>query len=230
MKHIPMPYKPAMVQAKLARRKTQTRRLPNATNIICNTAKFGQLDFSKVVVNGKGSGYEYMKVYRPEDDTWHRVFYKAEPGDVLWVRECFTYNGFYYIYKADHPGMPLKWKPSIHMPKKACRMWDKVLSIRVERVQDISEDDAIAEGVDNWTWKNMATPQNWLDYTDPQGPPLFSAYDSFMSLWDSINGAESLKANPWLFVIDFEPCDMPKDFLIKHSPHINAVGDFHGFM
>jgi hypothetical protein len=95
------------------------------------------------------------------------------------------------------------------MPKDAARIWLRIKDVRVERLQDISEDDALAEGIDNLTWKDMAYPQNFFDYMDPVGPPLCSAFYSFMSLWDKINGEESTDSNPWVWVIEFERIEKP---------------------
>ena len=76
-----------------------------------------------------------------------------------------------------------KWKPSIFMPKEACRIFLKVTDVRVERLQSISEADARAEGVDS--------------------------VDAFFALWQKINGTESLAANPWVWVYEFEVIPKP---------------------
>ncbi|GAB3233180.1 hypothetical protein GCM10027346_20960 [Hymenobacter seoulensis] len=93
------------------------------------------------------------------------------------------------------------WKPSIHIPRKASRILLEIVSVRVERLQDISHEDAVAEGIEqteawggDWTW--------YQDYTDDSNQLL--ARDSYRSLWAKINGPESWKANPWVWVVEFK--------------------------
>lgn len=129
------------------------------------------------------------------------------PGDRLWVRENFfpiypqdlTYNGgrpIEYDYAATYQhgyrlgdliGKKKKWKPSIHMPRIASRITLEITGVRVERLQDISRGDAMAEGC---PFQNMAdgpNPCNW-----------------FAGLWGSINGTESWQSNPWVWVVEFK--------------------------
>lgn len=135
----------------------------------------------------------------------------GKPGDVLWVRESFMELGFVgnYVFKADDP-IPLndgdRWKPSIHMPKAAARIWLEVTEVKVERLQDITEESAIAEGIES-TWTVNRNPgTEYKNYYPPnKGGKGFSiARWSFQSLWQSINGAESWTANPWVWVIKFK--------------------------
>lgn len=95
-----------------------------------------------------------------------------------------------------------RWRPSIHMPRAACRLVLEVTETRVERLHDISDEDAIAEGVEQlpegfWRWKNYSDESQHV-------PSLGSPRDSFWSLWESINGRESLRANPWVWVVKFK--------------------------
>lgn len=140
----------------------------------------------------------------------------GQKGDIFWVRETFCKSldvpGEYY-YKASNPevctedcdGSP--WKPSIHMPKDAARIWLKRTGTRIERLGDISEEDAIAEGIHR-EWDGTAYwYKNYLD-TFPsnfKGVPK----RSFQSLWNSINGPESWDANPWVWVLEFERIEKP---------------------
>jgi hypothetical protein len=107
-----------------------------------------------------------------------------------------------------------KWEPSIFMPKWACRIWLEVTDVRVERLQDISEADAIAEGIDVSINSNGSS---YCDYTLKNKEDQFEWYTSpklsFFSLWKYINGKASLDANPWVWVYTFKRCEMPKDFL-----------------
>ncbi|BFI46017.1 phage-like protein [Yersinia pseudotuberculosis] len=126
----------------------------------------------------------------------------GKPGDQLWVREAFA-TGLCtkstLAYRATHRPEDLeegwfekiKWTPSIHMPRWASRINLLITGVRVERLQDISEQDAMAEGCaygkGNGEIDLAVRPEN-----------------HFPTLWASIYGAESWQANPWVWVIDFE--------------------------
>jgi hypothetical protein len=131
------------------------------------------------------------------------------PGDVLWVKETWSKNSDGSIdFKTDFPFThPMGgWKPSIHMAKADARFWLMVEDVRVERVQDITEDDAIGEGVERWTDTRLKSqPIRYKVYTnsDPEALYTSSAKDSFETLWISINGEESWDSNPWVWVIKF---------------------------
>lgn len=115
---------------------------------------------------------------------------------------------FYYKWEAGQS--PFKWKPSIHMPREAARIFLKVTGVRVERLQDISEEDAIAEGIERIA--DYGTTGYKL-YTQPDA--AFSDIDakwSFESLWHSINGEESWNENPFVWVYDFERIEKPLKF------------------
>lgn len=129
---------------------------------------------------------------------WEAIIYRAD-GEWIWC------DADGYSTEKSH------WKPSIHMPKDAARIWLRITKTRVERLLDISDEDAIAEGIDTETFKNMAAPQNFFDYMDPTGPPLLSAFDSFISLWDSINGEFSADEDPSVWVIEFERIEKPEN-------------------
>lgn len=109
-----------------------------------------------------------------------------------------------FYYKWEPGSSPLKWKPSLFMPKEAARIFPKITNIRIERLQDISEVDAIAEGIKPLDyWRDRHYPGHYFNYlNDGRGPqtPRFS----FFTLWESINGQESLASNPWVWVYDFE--------------------------
>jgi len=147
----------------------------------------------------------------------------GKPGDLIWVREAFLklipdhIITSTYAYKADSipdteeirkdyikSGLKYQWKPSIHMPKSASRIWLMVEDISVERVQEISEEDAKAEGVRYIEADNLFQ-RGYFNYgsqdIDEPNPP--SAKSSFESLWISINGEESWESNPWVWVIKY---------------------------
>lgn len=89
------------------------------------------------------------------------------------------------------------WKPSIHMPRAACRILLEVTGVRAERLNSISQEDAQAEGMELTGWRPT--------YSDPDsGGEVWTPYDNFAQLWESIYGEESWKANPWVWVIEFK--------------------------
>lgn len=137
----------------------------------------------------------------------------GKPGDRLWVRETWgnEYGGG-YLYKASHEHMTPgdnRWRPSIHMPRAASRILLEITDVRVERVHDISEADAISEGVESWVEDRMKSrPTHYKIYyqTNPKDPDFYSstAKVSFETLWQSINGPESWNENPFVWVITFK--------------------------
>lgn len=165
----------------------------------------------------------YREYLKPDEfgypDVNNRVIeYRADnPGDIY----LFDGDGFQEFNK-DGSEKFIPWKPSIHMPKAAARIFLKVVSVRVERLQDISEADAVAEGL------AMQSKDNGITYKfgipDRDGLPgtcdngwAWSDWDqnpveSYKSLWQSINGPESWDANPWVWVVEFEKCDKPENF------------------
>jgi hypothetical protein len=155
---------------------------------------------------------------------------QGKAGDILWVRETWApglSNAEPYAYKATakwddfEDGTPdsfkeIKWRPSIHMPRHACRLKLKILSIRVERLHDITPDDADREGVESWnedyTSEEGALHADYANYlwVNKKGHPEYhfpsfpNPIDSFRSLWIKINGQESWDSNPWVWRIEFE--------------------------
>lgn len=109
-------------------------------------------------------------------------------GDRLWVRETFAIHGGEIAYAAtdQHLVGCDRWKPSIHMPRRASRIVLEIAGVRVERLNEISRGDAMAEGCPH---SNLAYGQNPCDW--------------FRELWKSTNGPESWAANPWVWVIEF---------------------------
>lgn len=124
----------------------------------------------------------------------------CQPGQTLYVRETWGVKSYgtpggmagKYVYKADG-GECQKWRPSIHMPRAAARLFLRVTDVRVERLRDITEEQAIAEGV----------------RIGLGGEPYFSCRNAFQALWDStIKPADRERygwdANPWVWVIAFK--------------------------
>lgn len=202
MKERPILFSGPMVRAILEGRKTMTRRVVKLRH-----------GADVVVVNGQ--------VWKPA-----RVDYAGyvdcpygHPGDRLWVRESWRtvkeaddiaprdLNAAHrYWYEADAPhqiGFG-KCRPSIHMPRIASRILLEIAAVRVERLHDITEADAQAEGVER-----VVVGSGWRRYCDPDSeevgvPPCGDARRSFRSLWKYINGAESWNANPWVWVVEFK--------------------------
>jgi hypothetical protein len=112
----------------------------------------------------------------------------GQPGDRLWVRETHMIHDGEIAYAAtDQPLVGCdKWKPSIYMPRQASRITLEVVSVRVERLQDITEEDAIAEGAQCAGF-----------------PASLTNRGAFAALWNKINGVDSWAANPWLWVVEF---------------------------
>lgn len=208
----PILFNGAMVRAVLAGDKTQTRR----TN--------GLEYFSRPENDPDGwlcarvaDGMAYMVYRNMPHERPVRCPY-GQPGDRLWVREAFMdllgtgvehYNldrrRQRYAFAADCPAgsysdearkdYGLKWKPSIHMPRAACRLVLEVARMRVERLQAINHMDALAEGVGlNPSAADVRMPLR-------AGESLPRAM--FRALWEQINGAEAWAANPWVWVVEF---------------------------
>ena len=194
-----------MVQAIIEGRKTQTRRTKGLEHFNTNPSVFystgkrihtlrpNKLTEVEYVINS-ADGFE-NKVKCPY----------GQPGDVLWCKEKWLNrypkqddnDSSMYGYKADlqNPHPSLKWKASIHMPKAACRLFLQLKAVRVERLQDISRVDCMSEGC---PFPNIAKE------TDPKA--------FFSNLWKSINGPNSWKENPWVWVIEFERIEKPENF------------------
>lgn len=137
----------------------------------------------------------------PEDDTgaWFgskRIVYLADgapPNEPNRHYPSGLRNG---AYSAAEPNKIWRHRPSIHMPRWASRILLEITAVRVERLQDISEEQAIAEGV-------HFDKRRWFA-TDEGGPAFTWPQHAFEHLWRSINGADSWDANPWVWVVEFK--------------------------
>jgi hypothetical protein len=199
MKERPILFSEPMVQAILAGTKTQTRRVIKGAEDWDRDARY-----VRILPIG-ADGVAAM----PVDQFWRMLgggirCHYGQPGDWLWVRETFMDLGMVALYRADPaasteaalvaPGQP--WRPSIFMPRSLSRIMLEITDIRVERLQDISESDAMAEGIVDAADGNGFQLADTTHYT---GNPR----DSYFSLWDDINGQGSVEANPWIWVIEF---------------------------
>ena len=198
----PIRFLAPMVRAILDGRKTQTRRIVQPTPLERGSRTFFYKRGYPVFIDERRAAIESCPY--------------GGPGDHLWVRETFSYDRL----DIDRDGMLPCWywadgnprrgdwtipKPSIHMPRWASRITLRIKSVRVERLQEISEQDAIAEGVlrSQRAVSASAAAPAFFDYMLDQ-PNYCSARSSYSSLWESINGPGSWEKNPWVWVLEFE--------------------------
>lgn len=230
MKERPILFSAAMVQALLAGSKTQTRRIAKLVATLPDGGGWQALRKPGThtclpLVDGKfqwkpaaGDGWrEYPNIgeYCPY----------GQVGDQLWVREttCIAPKQFafpdetcvkdyegewrYVSYKADGfaedamRDYGLKWTPSIHVPKWASRITLEITNVRCERLQDISESDAMAEGVHEFKCPQMSYFHSRKEA--PTEDHFLIPGMAYMDLWNSINGPESWKSNPFVWVVEF---------------------------
>lgn len=166
------------------------------------------------------------------------------PGDILYVRETFAWcpcwdcgmdtepgactDHIYhrekkeygcYMYRAscednEYPSADT-WHPSIHMPKEAARIWLKITDVRVERLQDITEEQACMEGTDPWDEACYENNGWHPTFSDPDSGGDPNMIDGFHKLWNSTIKKTDLDrygwdANPFVWVIEFERCEEPE--------------------
>lgn len=243
----PILFNTDMVKAILDGRKSCTRRI--VKGFIPNNAVWGYTAFTpKGRISCRGTFA----------DGYGEKFFKPpyQPGDILYVREtwerfeCWNCDGDErgncpkepkksvldktfgcYMYRAtDEISGDAKWHPSIHMPKEAARIWLKVTDVRVERLQDMTEVQAQAEGIREYSkdgnlYKYAVTDDWWIDFHNKNRKSFFggtwwqdmprTSKDAFSYLWNSTIKKSDLDrygwtANPWVWVIEFERCDKPE--------------------
>jgi len=192
----PILFSTPMVQAILDGRKTQTRRVVKDISIEEN--QHGTFSYKAKAA----SGINISKEDLISDFLGIGSFCKYSVGDVLWVRETFIKDKESFLHKASHTLVEkfIKWKPSIFMPKQACRLFLQVKNRRVERLQEISEEDAIAEGAKHGRFYGL-------------GQIRGSIREGFFELWETINKKGSVNKNPWVWVIEFERIEKPENFM-----------------
>lgn len=235
-RELPILFNSEMVRANLDGRKTCTRRLVKPQPDEKHTYPLGFVTDSteKKEVGCFGFGIdEYggsIKYVKPP----------YQPEDILYVRETWNKGLERYMYRADYSDtekfyqggkeIEMKWYPSIHMPKEAARIWLKCTDVRVERLQEITESGAKAEGIRGYTkdgnlYKYAVTDDWWIDYHNKhkeivtgtwwQDMPR-TAKDAFSYLWNSTIKKSDLdlygwNANPWVWTIEYERCEKPED-------------------
>ena len=219
----PILFNTAMVRAILLGRKTETRRLIKP--------KYRDDEYGFQVVHNDDWSHWYVEKMDEYEGGFDDTRYIRPPyltGDILYVRETWYYeshmedqtagepdlpSGRYshrYVFKADCPDFPVDvgvgkhgWKPSIHMPKEAARIFLRVTDVRVERLQQITEEGAEKEGfVETYVLEGDTKP-------------TYMARDAFRIMWGkTIRETESetygWDADPWVWVIEFERCENPE--------------------
>lgn len=239
----PILFSTEMVRAILDGRKSCTRRL-------VKTRRKDACGFyvTRKKTDGTFAGiYEYDENESVFDNPLEPLY---QPGDILYVRETVWQktghyldvdgetkavwcNEFKYVATDEKPetGWNYSWvkRPSIHMPKEAARIWLKVTDVRVERLQEITESGAKAEGIRGYTkdgnlYKYAVTDDWWIDYHNKhkeivtgtwwQDMPR-TAKDAFSYLWNSTIKKSDLdlygwNANPWVWTIEYERCEKPE--------------------
>ena len=191
VKERPIIFSAPMVRAILGGRTTQTRRRvkPHPPEWI-NELHGGELSKRAPYAIEDDEQRVFGWGFQDDHDRYYKFPYGII-GDRLWVREtyavCADCNIF---YKADGEPFPwdgIKWKPSIYMPRRASRLTLEITDVRVERLKDISEKDAIAEGCQC-----------------AGVPASITNVGAFAKLWESISGEGSWSQNPWVWVIEFK--------------------------
>ena len=199
----PILFNTEMVRAILEGRKSCTRRLvkpqPDEKHtyplgFVTDSTEKKEVGCFGFAANEYGGSIQYVK---PP--------YRYAPGDILYVRETWKKapNGYYYYedWKRNDIADVTKWKPSIHMPKEAARIWLKVTDVRVERLQKITSEQISREGVE-------------VEY-----PHVLNGEEkryAFSTLWNSTIKKSDIDrygwdANPWVWVIEFERCEKPEE-------------------
>lgn len=217
----PILFNTEMVRAILDGRKTCTRRVikPQPQSWLCYTYAGSHKDcIGKWTYPNRGEhklwgeGYKLPENIKDEElsKRWNPPYHT---DDILYVRETWSegYEDGTYIYRADDKladlptfkeSSKLIYRPSIHMPKGAARIWLKVTDVRVERLQEISAESALAEGTDKYIHTNGGLDENMT-------------ITSFIGIWNSTIKKSDIDrygwdANPWVWVIEFERCEKPK--------------------
>ena len=220
----PILFNTEMTQATLDRRKKATRRVVKG---IPNDA-----DFQGFYVDAYGRAVARFVLPDGTDIYIHPL---CETGDILYVRETWANEGDSLIYRADadkhgsaayyreHGGTPAqdsgKWHPSIHMPKEAARIFLRVTNVRVERVQDITEDGMIAEGTRDGDKYLVKSPEDpYPEWDDRYRGWIGWNRACFEALWNSTLKEKQTGSlspyrfcfNPWVWVYEFERVSKPE--------------------
>ncbi len=221
----PILFNTEMVRAILDGRKTCTRRvikLQPQSRLCYTYAGSHKGCIGKWTYPNRGAhefwGEEYKLPENIKDEElskqWNPPYHT---DDILYVRETWKKapDGYYYYedWQRNDIADVTKWKPSIHMPKKAARIWLKVTDVRVERLQDITPKGAESEGVGNLFYDDIGYGEK--NYRTEVDPEYGIAKEQFAWLWESTIKKSDIDrygwdANPWVWVIEFERCEKPE--------------------
>ena len=198
LKERPVLFSSEMVRALLDGRKTMTRRVVKPQP-------------PQPISTGVGMSWEFWperNAFVPcgtlagmtEEMKWGIVCPYGQPGDRLWVKETFSTasdDSLQWVYRANGCAPLTKWRPSIFMPRVFSRITLEVTGVKVERVQDIRDDDALSEGV----FGNECTELPGPHFADQALPSM-----CFANLWESINAKRGYgwDKNPWVWAISFK--------------------------
>lgn len=211
MKERGMIFNTEMVKAIREGRKTQTRRpmkIQPPNNLYTLSTQIGDRSSKN---NGKMHWIK-LSVDRLLVEKSDNKFFKCpygKIGDRIYVRETFTeawtgdiiYKADWGKYDIDWDSINGSWRPSIHMPKKYAKTWLEITNIRIERVQNISEDDAKKEGM-MFLCRDKYNSQDIYGFSDDNNNiKAPNAYTAFYNIWNSIYN--NWNNNPWVWVVDF---------------------------
>lgn len=204
----PILFNTEMVRATLDGRKSCTRRLVKFLSGE-NPRWTGYIKDGLMLYNGKNEPCIRKAPY--------------QPGDILYVRETWKKapNGYYYYedWQKDDIADVTKWKPSIHMPKEAARIWLKVMNVRVERLQEMKPVDVINEGAypDCWDCLNTygESGSQCCYGTEEECSQCDEVMMEWEKLWNSTIKKSDINrygwdASPWVWVVEFERCEKPE--------------------
>lgn len=240
MKERPILFNGDMVRAILDGHKTQTRRVVDVSKIKPSTWKHEGIETIRPVAELGWNHKDQWQAKTNRYNVWSKGFLcpYGKVGDQLWVRETFyddlgtrrneaeRLSREHVYYRADGEAsqqfedwMDLRWSSPIQMPRWASRITLEITSVRVERVQDISETDAIAEGINPTVFDEFDIAE--IKFEDPEcleakvldilGPVQIPAKVNFMTLWDKINGkTHSWASNPFVWVLEFKRIEEAK--------------------
>lgn len=228
----PIPFSAPMIRALLEGRKSQTRRMIKAKEVFIS-ASGAVMDMADGHIKevkfpyGEQGGYLWVK------ETWQfsnwtedgcpYITYRADNKEMLRDRlpsdevseklfDIWEVLSDEDNYNIDGRAADRKWRSSIYMPRWASRLTLKMTELRVERLQDISEADAIAEGIEQ-------EDGHWKDYLDGDSSYATSPIFSYKSLWESINGEGSWDLNPFVWCLDFTVINKNIDEVLRDSAH-----------
>lgn len=200
----PILFNTEMVRAILDGRKSCTRRLIKSNvDAVLNSPyhmKHPEVEDAWLIRKLCNAPYEQGDILYIRE-TWHRYTKRVGEGESCHLAELYGYKAS--IANSEDANEP--WRPSIHMPKKAARIWLKVTDVRVERLQEITEDGAKAEGA-NWkNGKNVGFEEKMRR----------TAIERFAEIWNGTIKKSDIdrygwQANPWVWVIELERCDKPE--------------------